>query len=142
VKAYLNQVQQCFKLKYHCFAAYYLVCRQVIILIVYINTNYDTTVYCLQTFCIITVTIHVWTQPYKSTVLNMFDGVILLILVLVVNCNSYAFSKSFTMTIVIVMVIFPILFALLVYLIKNWHGFRAICFIKDNGSESTSEVED
>ena len=73
-----------------------------------------------------------WIQPYKRETLNMFDGVVLIVLVLVVNFNSYAFPKSFTMTIVIVVVIFPILFAFLVYLIKNWHGFRTMCITKDN----------
>ena len=41
IKPLLDQFQGCYKDKYHWFAAYYLICRQVIILIVYLgNRNY------------------------------------------------------------------------------------------------------
>ena len=123
VKAYLDQLQACYKLEYHWFAAYYLVCRQVIILIVYINTNYDTALYCLQTFCIITVTFHVWIQPYKSTTLNVIDTLILLTMVLVVNLSTFTFSTSSTTAIVVILLIFPFLIELLAYLKVKLYGF-------------------
>jgi len=142
IKAYLDQVQQCFKLKYHCFAAYYLVCRQVIILIVYINANYDTAVYYLQTFCIITVAIHVWIQPYKSTTLNVSDGVILLTMVLVINLNAFDFSRYATIVIVSVLVTFPLLFALLAYLRSNLCAFVTRLYQKQRNSVTNTTSED
>ena len=123
VKGYLDQLQACYRDGYHWFAAYYLVCRQVIILIVYINTNYDTALYCLQTFCIITVAIHVWIQPYKSTTLNVIDAMILLTMVLVVNLNAFSFSRSSTTAIVAILMLFPFLFELLAFLRSKLYTF-------------------
>ena len=118
VKGYLDQVQACYKDGYQWFAAYYLVCRQGVILIVYIISNYDTMLYFLQTFCTITVAIHVCIQPYNSKTLNVIDGVILLTMVLVVNLNTYNFSRSSTIAIIAVLMIFPLLFATIAFL-KN-----------------------
>ena len=112
IKPLLDQFQGCYKDKYRWFAAYYLICRQVIILIVYVlNVNYYYMLYGLQTVCVIIAMIHIWLQPYKSTLLNGLDGVILLILVLVVNLNLFA-SVSFVPTnyFSVALVILPLFF--------------------------------
>ena len=110
----LDPFQECYKDQYHWFAAYYLVCRQVIIAIVYVN-NFNSSLYYLQTACIITVMIHVWIKPYKSETLNVLDGIILLTMVLVVNLNSFAFSKVSTIAIVVIVVLFPLLLSCFIY---------------------------
>jgi len=142
VKGYLDQLQACYNDGYKWFAAYYLICRQVIILIVYINTNYYTAMYCLQTFCTITVAIHVCVQPYKSTTLNVIDGVVLLTMVLVINLNAYNFSSSSTVAIVVILVIFPLLFSVMVYLKSNTYPFIKSHYQKfKNERRSTDEAE-
>ena len=82
IKPLLDQFQGCYKDEYRCFAAYYLICRQVIFLIVY-NLNYDfyNTLFCLQTACVVIALIHIWIQPYQSDVLNALDGVMLLLMI-------------------------------------------------------------
>ena len=66
IKPLLGQFQGCYKDEYRWFAAYYLICRQVIILIVYVgNGDYYNMLYYLQTACIIIAMIHGWVQPYK-----------------------------------------------------------------------------
>ena len=107
IKPLLDQYQECYKDQYHWFAAYYLVCRQVIIAIVYVS-NFNNGLYYLQTACIIIVMIHAWIKPYKSETLNIIDGEILLIVVFVANINSFTFSRSLTTFLVVLAVLFPL----------------------------------
>ena len=87
IKPLLDQYQESYKDQYHWFAAYYLICRLVIIAIVYAS-NFISALYYLQAACVIIVTIHVWIKPYKIEILNVLDGEILLIMVLIINLNS------------------------------------------------------
>ena len=65
IKPLLDQLQGCYKDKYRWFAAYYLICRQVIFLIVYIfNSDYSNMLFYLQAACVVIVIIHIWFQPY------------------------------------------------------------------------------
>ena len=111
IKPLLDQFQGCYKDKYRWFAAYYLICRQVIILIVYVgNGNYYYMLYGLQTVCVIIAMIHGWVQPYKYNLLNGLDEVILLILVLVVNLNIFSLSSFIpTNYLSVVLIILPLL---------------------------------
>ena len=61
IKPLLDQFQGCYKDKYRWFAAYYLICRQVIFLIVYTfsSNNHHMLAY-LQTACVIMAMIHIW----------------------------------------------------------------------------------
>ena len=112
IKPLLDPFQECYRNQYRWFAAYYLLCRQVIIAILYISDYYNSLSY-LQTVCVIIVIIHVLIQPYKAEILNVLDGVILLTIVLVVNLNSFAFSRSSTIAIVVILVIFPLVLSLI-----------------------------
>ena len=82
IKPLLDQFQGCYKDKYRWFAAYYLICRQVIILIVYtFNTNYYNMSFYLQTVCVVIALIHIMIQPYQSDSLNALDGAVLLLMI-------------------------------------------------------------
>ena len=106
----LDQLQSCYKDKYRYFASYYLICRLVIILIVFIcDSNHCTMLYCLQTTCVVIAMIHIWIQPYKDHFLNRLDGVILQTLILVVNITSFTFLSTATPGIISVLVVFPLL---------------------------------
>ena len=106
----LDQFQSCYKDKYRYFASYYLICRLVIILIVFVSdSNYYTMLYCLQTACVVIAMIHIWIQPYKDRFLNGLDGVILLTLTLVVNINSFTFLSTAAPGIISALVVFPTL---------------------------------
>ena len=110
IKPLLDQFQGCYKDKYRWFAAYYLICRQVIILIVYVgNGNYYYMLYGLQTACVIIAMIHGVVQPYKNNLLNVLDEVILVILVLIVNLNLFSLSFIPTTSFSVVLVILPLL---------------------------------
>ena len=115
IKPLLDQFQECYKDCYHWFAAYYLVCRLIIIGIVYIS-SFNTSLYYLQTACIIIAMTHVWIKPYKSETLNVLDGIILLTMVLVINLNSFVFSRFSITTIVVIIAIFPLFLSCLMYI--------------------------
>ena len=120
IKPLLDQFQGCYKDKYRWFAACYLICRQVIILIVYVgNRNYYYMLYGLQTVCVIIAMIHIWLQPYKNAFLNGLDAMILLILVLVVNLNLFSLFSSFpTDYFSVVLAMLPLLLVCLVSIRK------------------------
>ena len=109
IKPLLDQFQGCYKDKYRCFAAYYLICRQVILLIIYsLNYNYYDTLFYLQVACVVIALIHIWIQPYQSDVLNALDGVMLL---LMIQGSSYVVVNDTIFLIVAVMLIsLPLIF--------------------------------
>ena len=122
IKPILDQFQGCYKDKYRWFAAYYLICRQVIFLIVYnFNSNYSNMLFYLQTACVVIVMIHIWVQPYHNEFLNIFDGVMLLCIVLEVNINTFPFLKSMTTVVSIVIVMFPLILLSIIAIKKVIH---------------------
>jgi len=109
IKPLLDQFQGCYKDKYRWFAAYYLICRQVIILIMYFgNSDYYEMLYYLQTACVIIAMLHIWTQPYIDDFLNALDGIVLLTLILIININTFTFLSSATSPIIIILILFPL----------------------------------
>ena len=109
IKPLLDQFQGCYKDKYRWFTAYYLICRQVIFLIVYIfNSNYYNMLFYLQTACVIIALIHMWFQPYHDELLNALDGVMLLVMVLIVNINTFSFLHNVTTELSLILVILPL----------------------------------
>ena len=84
IKPLLDQFQGCYKDKYRCFAAYYMICRLIIITLVIANSSSE---YIFQSFiisaCVMMDLTHQIFKPYSNTMLNNFDGIILHFLVLV-----------------------------------------------------------
>ena len=81
IKPLLDQFQGCYKDKYRCFAAYYMICRLVIITIIIADSSNNFVLqYSLITVCVIMTLIHLILKPYSNSSLNDFDGAILLLL--------------------------------------------------------------
>ena len=109
-KQIVHQLQDCYKDQYRWFAAYYPICRLVIMLITYFaNDDYNNMIYYLQTACVVIAMTHIWIQPYKNDILNVIDASILLNMLLIVNLNSFTFSTSATAGITVSLVIAPLL---------------------------------
>ena len=108
IKPLLDQFQGCYKDKYRWFAAYYLICRQVIILIVYgIDGEFFDMLFYLQTACLIIALIHAWIQPYQSDLLNALDGVILL---LMIQPTAALFNDSALSVTAVILLLLPLIF--------------------------------
>ena len=109
VQLILDHFQAGYKEKYRCFAAYYLLCRLVIMLIAFFgNGDYSSMVYYIQTACVIIVMNHICFQPYKDKTLNNLGTIVLLIMVLIVNLNNFNFSESATVGLVLTLVLLPL----------------------------------
>ena len=84
IKPLLDQFQYCYKDKYRCFAGYYMICRLVIVLLTIVRFFEEfTSQYLLILSCALMQLIHVLVRPYASTVHNVFDGIILQLIVII-----------------------------------------------------------
>ena len=77
IKPLLDQFQGCYKDKYRSFAAYYMICRLVIIVIIIADSTNRTIQFLLFTATITMDFVHEVVRPYASDVRNDFDGLIL-----------------------------------------------------------------
>ena len=95
IKPILDQFQGCYKDKYRWFAAYYMICRLVIISISIVFPSNDFTArYLLITVCAVIVLVQLITKPYNSKTLNIFDAILLLLLVLTTVLLLTDFTES------------------------------------------------
>ena len=132
IKPLLDQLQGCYKDKYRWFAAFYLICRQIIFLIIYIfNSSYSNMLFYLQTASVIIVMIHMWIQPYQNEFLNAYNGVMLLCIVLEVNINTFPFLNSMTTEVSLVIVMLPLILLSMIivkkvinFCVMKWHHYH------------------
>ena len=138
IKPLLDQFQGCYQDKYRCFAAYYMICRLIIITIIIANSsNDDIFQYLLISTFVMTALAHQIFRPYSNTLLNIFDGVILHFLVLVsvlpqVNSFNNLNSNS-AMGITFVLVILPLLIFITMSLMINKEMIKKLpgyCYLK------------
>ena len=138
IKPLLDQFQGCFKDKYRCFAAYYMICRLVIITTVIANSSNDFIFrYIIIIACVIMDLIHQILRPYSNSLLNVFDGVILHLLVLVSVLPLVEFFNSFNSNLIVEMAFSLVILPLLIFItmsltinkekIKKFPGY---CYIK------------
>ena len=97
IKPVIDQLQGCYKEDYHWFAAYYLICRQVIYASDLItsffpaakfSSSIHSSVFVLLV-CVFILIIHLWFQPSKKISLNILDAIILSILLLTVSSGFF-----------------------------------------------------
>ena len=113
IKPLLDQFQGCYKDKYRCFAGYYMLCRLVIILLVIVKISDDfINQYILISSCALMQLIHVLVQPYISTFLNVFDGIILQLIVIISGLSAVEivdnYDETFVLAITYLLVILPL----------------------------------
>ena len=138
IKPLLDQFQSCYKDKYRCFAAYYMICRLVIITIIIANSSNDFVFqYLLITTCVIMALIHHSLRPYSSSLLNVFDGIILHFLVLVSVSplvESFDnFNSNLLAGITFILVILPLLIFITMSLMINKEKVKRLseyCYTK------------
>ena len=115
IKPLLDQFQGCYKEKYHYFAAYYMICRLIILTIIIVNTSEVFISQCLLTIAsIIIALIHLMVRPYSDNILNMSDGVILHLMTLVTVLPLFEYYDTFNSSVLIgiafVLVILPLVY--------------------------------
>ena len=113
IKPLFDQFQGCYKDKYRCFAAYYMICRLLIIVIITVNSpNNFTAHYLIITTCVIMALIHQLLKTYAHDYLNLFDGAILQLTILISVLSLVEFYDSFDSNLVVgtvyVLVLLPL----------------------------------
>ena len=128
IKPLLDQFQGCYKDRYRCFAGYYMICRLVIILLVIVRISDDfTTKYLLITLCALMQSIHVLVRPYASIILNVFDGIILQLIVIISVLSVVEFVDNYDETFVLVVTYLLLILPLLAFVImKLWLNIKII----------------
>ena len=138
IKPLLDQFQGCYKDKYRCFAAYYMICRLVIITIIIADSSNDFVLqYLLLAVCVITALIHLILKPYSNSLLNYFDGAILQLLILISALLFVEFidhsDTTVFMGITFVVVMLPLLIFITMSLMINKEKvkkFLSYCYTK------------
>ena len=138
IKPLLDQFQGCYKDKYRYFAAYYMICRLLIITIIIANSSNGFIFhYLLIAASVIVDLVHQCFRPYSSSLLNVFDGVILHFLVLVSVSplvESFdSFNSNLLVGITLVLIILPALIFVTMSVMINKEKIRKLpgyCYTK------------
>jgi len=111
IKPLLDQFQGCYKDRYRLFASYYMIGRLLIIIILITNSANNNT---SQILILVTSTLLALTQllikPYKHKILNIFDGVVLHIIIFV-SFTSFvdSFSTGVLVSVIILLMVLPLI---------------------------------
>ena len=144
LKPMLDQYQACYKDRYHYFAAYYLFCRQAMLIVAYSGvSNYYDRFFIIQTLSIVIVIIHALALPYKNKALNVLDLIILLIASFIVTFNVTFTFTSFQSTSsgwVYGVVIFPLICFAATMLIINMDKLKS-CFVSKHQEHAAGEFD-
>ena len=124
MKPIIDQFRGCYKDNYRWFSTVYLVCRLVILIIVVINfSDYYIELYLLMIVCLFTAILHHMVQPYKKSILNKCDAILLHLLILIVSLQMVAFSNGFTVEAVeglaYVLLLLPVVAIVVLPVLKN-----------------------
>ena len=131
IKPLLDQFQGCYKDKHRYFAAYYMICRLLIIAIIMVNLSDDFIFrFLLTAACVIMDLIHQILRPYSSSLLNIFDGVILHFLVLVsvlpLVVSFDSLNSSLFVGVTSILIILPLLMFFTMSLIINKEKIKSL----------------
>ena len=124
VKPLLDQFQYCYKGNYHYFAAYYMICRLVIIIINIAAPSSDFIFqYLLIAACVVISLIHHIFKPYSNDTLNRFDGMVLHLLILVSVLPLVEFFDTFNSDLIVgiafVLIVLPSVIFFIMALVTN-----------------------
>ena len=128
IKPLLDQFRECYKDKYRWFAAYYMICRLIIISIVIANLSEAfLSRLLLITASTIIALIHSVARPYVD---NISDGVILQLMVLVTALSLFEYFETFDSNLVVgialVLVILPLVQFILMKVFTSKHTLQRI----------------
>ena len=149
IKPLLDQFQGCYKDKYRWFAAYYMICRLIIISIIIANlSEVFISRYVLIILSTVMVLTHLVVRPYVDDVLNIFDGVILNLMVLVTALPLFEYFDTFDSSLVVgiafVLLILPIVQFIVMKIFISEHNLKVITkkIIKQFCFKNTAAKED
>ena len=140
IKPFLDQFQGCYRNKYRCFAGYYMICRLITIIIIIIDSSSDGFYgrYMLITTHIIMALIHIIVKPYANNVLNVFDAVVLHLMIFAVSALD-PYCNSVTMIVYTILIMPIILFCIMeLYMYRKKLKKIVMAVVYKNGSSNPS----
>ena len=128
MKPLLDQFQGCYKDKYRCFAAYYMICRLVIIVIIIaFPSNNDLSQFLLIFSSGVLAVVMIVLKPYQHKILNIFDGLILQLVVLATLIPlAHNVNQQFSTATIIIVMILPLIFFIALELIAHKETIKTI----------------
>ena len=128
LKPLLDQFQGCYKDNYRCFAAYYMICRLVIIaIIILIPSSTDLSQFLLYFSSVVLTVIVTILIPYKHHVLNFFDGLILaLVFMATLIPLADNVSQQLSTATIIIVIILPLIFFIALELVVHKETIKTI----------------
>ena len=148
IKPLLDQFQGCYRDKYRYFAAFYMICRLIIILITAAENLFGGSFalqYLLITVCVLMAVIHLIVRPYSDAILNAFDGLVLQLIILVAALCLIEFYNDLVVITAFILVILPSLFLLLLLLViykeKIQNTLKSVLNFKKECAPSAPDVE-
>ena len=129
IKPFLDQFQGCYKDKFRYFAAYYMIFRLLILTIVVINpTNIFITLYTLLVTCSLLTFIHIAVKPYANHTLNLYDSLMLFIMILIIPLliiGTYrGFPPDVTNAIALLLIMAPLIVFLVMVAYLQFHNIK------------------
>ena len=146
VKPILDQFQGCYKDKYRSFAAYYMICRLVIITLIIANSSSDIVViqYFLIIACLIIAVIHLIIRPYSQLVLNVFDGIVLIMMILVAIISFFQQSNNSDSNLILILayilVLLPLTIFIAMEILINKENIKKMIKLRKERSDSRYEI--
>jgi len=139
MKPLLDQFQGCYKDKYRCFAAYYMICRIVVIMIIIANpSNYNNAQFLLIAVSVILALIQLIARPYEKNILNVFDGFVLHTMTLVALTPLIDnYNQHFVLSVTYILIMLPLTVFAAMELYTNKHVIKKLtmqlcCKLKPN----------
>ena len=131
IKPLLDQFQGGYKDKYRYFAAYYLICRIVIIALMIAGSSDNlTTHYMLIAACAIIALVHLTVRPYADRIHNIFDGIVLQVIVITSVLPVIEYVDNYNEILVTVFAYLCTFLPLISFvIIKLWINESKICGI-------------
>ena len=95
IKPIIDQLMGCYKEEYRWFAAYYLLCRQLLYAVdLFTDFKLSLKFVIMLTVYVLIMMVHIWLQPYKERKLNVLDSCILMTLMLVFIGEHTTYGSS------------------------------------------------
>jgi len=142
IKPLLDQFQGCYKDRYRSMASYYMICRLVII-VVFIagSSNASLAHYILIVLCVIASTIHLMVRPYHYKKLNIFDGLILMLINFVTVLPLFdTLNSNIVVGIAFTLMILPlVMFLVMVLLLCKEKLKKALDYCSASSKDDSSE---
>ena len=145
IKPLLDQFQGCYRDNCRWFAAYYMICRLTIIVIIIIITPANNTT---QILLIVATTvmalIHLLLRPYESDVLNVFDGMILHLIILVPTLSlADSFNANSLLAVTLIVLILPMMtFAVMQLLVYKEKILKIITHFRSKPADTSGNSND